>query len=90
MTEVKLPNIEDCFVGVSGTASACEVECVRDNVGVSGSFSLVNFEEDLERVHQWVDVGECKYGEFIDTLEWGGRKSLKRAENYTDRMSETN
>lgn len=52
ITEVKFPNIEDCFGGGSRTASACKVEYVRDNVEASDGFSLVNFEEDLERDHQ--------------------------------------
>jgi hypothetical protein len=29
----------------------------------------VSFEEDLERDHQWLDVGAWTYGEFIDTWE---------------------
>jgi hypothetical protein len=66
---VKFPNIEGCFGGVSGTVSACKGEYVRDKAEDSGSLSLVNLEEDLERNHQGLDVGECKYGEFIDTGE---------------------
>jgi hypothetical protein len=48
--------------------SACKAEYVRDSVVGSGAFSLVNFEESLERNHQ-LGVDEGKYGVFIDTLE---------------------
>lgn len=42
---------------------------MQDSAVGSGRFSLVNLGEGFERNHQGLDVGEWKYGVFIDTLE---------------------
>ena len=72
--------------------SVCMAEYVRDSVVASGCLSLVNFEEDLERDHQLLDVGKWEYGECIDTWEQtakSAQETLPLTGNCTERTSET-